>query len=230
MQEAWRDNGLRTAQPEDSLAVMVQSFLPLIRRPAASGLSLPRLKFWTAFLLLTAFCGPCRASEAIANYFDERLGQWEIKPVGVTPTNRISPAKTIQTITRKGAGRDRRWISKSVSWDPEEGRTTSRSITRLLGRRGFRTRSVSGSNVVEGWGYPGGRYVSIVKVKDEVMSRTNAKWSLRGRTLKIESNKRLADGKPEWISVSTAVNRNKTTSKSQGSSREWTTFVGRRIR
>lgn len=211
--------------------MMVRSFLAFARWPAASGLRLPRLTFWTAFfLLLTAFCNPSHASDAIANYFNARLGRWEIKPLGSTPTNQISPANTIDTSTRKGAGRNRRWISKSVSWDPGEDRITTRSVVRQLGRGGFHIRSVNGSNVVEGWAYRGGRYVSIVKFKNKVISRTSARWSIRGRTLKIESNKLLADGKPEWISISKAVSRNKTTSKSQGSSREWTTFVGRRIR
>lgn len=211
--------------------MMAPSFLAFARWQAASGLRPQRPTLWTAlFLLFTAFCCPCHASDAIANYFDARLGRWEIKPSGSTPTNQISPATTIDTSTRKGTGLNRRWISTSVSWDPGEDRTTSRSVVRLLGRSGFHIRSVSGSNVVEGCAYRSGRYVSIVKFKGKVISRTSARWSLRGRTLKIESNKRLADGKPEWISISTVVNRNKTTSKFQGSSREWTTFVGRRIR
>ena len=182
----------------------------------------------TAFLPLLA--APCLATSPMARYFDAGLGKWEITPIGSTPTNKISPARTVQTNTRKGKGRNAVWISHSVSSDPGERSETTKGEARLLRGTGFQARSVSGSRVNEIWAYPGGRYVSVVTQKSKVISRTNAKWSLKSNTLKIESNKRLADGMPEWTSEAKLVNKNKKTSRSRGSSRDWTTFVGRRIR
>jgi len=182
----------------------------------------------TAILLLVAT--PSLAASPIARYLDAGLGKWEIKPVGSTTTNKISPARTVQTNTRKGKGRSAVWITKSVSSDPGERPETSKSEVRLLRGTGFRSRSVSGSLVVESWAYPSGRYVSVVTRKGKVISRANAKWSLKRNTLKVESNKLLADGKPEWTSEATRASKNKTIRRNRGSSREWTTFVGRRIR
>jgi uncharacterized protein (DUF2147 family) len=183
-----------------------------------------------AALSLMFLASSSLASSPVVRYLDAGLGKWEIKPVGSNPTNKISPARTVQTNTRKGKGRNAVWISHSVSSNPGERSETTKTEARLLRGTGFRTRTVSGSFAFETWAYPGGRYVSVVKKKGKVVSRTKAKWSLKRNTLKVESKKRLADGKPEWTSEATRANKNKTISRSRGSSREWTTFVGRRIR
>jgi hypothetical protein len=203
----------------------------LRRRPVTSEATvLPLAALLRAIVSVLLLSTPTLASAPIARYFDAGLGKWEIKPLGSTPTNTISPARTVQTNTRKGSGRNTVWISHSVSSDPGERPETSKSEVRLLRGTGFRSRSVSGTLVVESWAYPSGRYVSVVKNKGKDVSRTNAKWSLKRNTLKVESNKRLADGKPAWTSEATRADKNKTISRSRGSSREWTTFVGKRIR
>ncbi len=90
-----------------------------------------------AALSLMFLASSSLASSLVVRYFDGGLGKWEIKPMGSTPTNKISPARTVQTNARKGKGRNAVWISYSVSSNPGERSETTKSETRLLRGTGF---------------------------------------------------------------------------------------------